>query len=120
MTGWHATERTVGVVSGRPDRIALISFIGSCVLAGGNGVSIRFSNRELDPLWGASLRFSLAALILLTAMVVMRLKLPRGRALIGAALFGALNFGFAFALIYFALVKFHGGFGQVVYSLLPL
>jgi drug/metabolite transporter (DMT)-like permease len=100
--------------------VALFSFIGSCVLAGGNAVSIRFSNRELDPLWGASLRFSLAALVLLAVMVVMRLKLPRGRALVGASLFGALNFGFAFALIYFALVKLHGGFGQVVYSLLPL
>jgi drug/metabolite transporter (DMT)-like permease len=102
------------------DRVALTAFIASCVLAGGNAVSIRFSNRELDPLWGAALRFSLAALVLLAVMAALRLKLPRGRALAGPALFGTLNFGLAFALIYFALVRLHGGFGQVVYSLLPL
>jgi drug/metabolite transporter (DMT)-like permease len=102
------------------DRVALVAFLASCLLAGGNAVSIRFSNRELDPLWGAALRFSLAAVVLLVIMAALRLKLPRGRDLTGPVLFGVLNFGFAFALIYFALVKLHGGFGQVVYSLLPL
>lgn len=102
------------------DRVALAAFLGSCLLAGGNAVSIRFSNRELDPLWGAALRFCLAAVVQLVIMAALRLRLPRGRALIGPALFGALNFGFAFALIYVALVRLHGGFGQVVYSLLPL
>jgi drug/metabolite transporter (DMT)-like permease len=102
------------------DRVALAAFLGSCLLAGGNAVSIRFSNRELDPLWGAALRFSLAAVVLIVIMAALRLRLPRGRALVGAALFGALNFGLAFALIYVALVRLHGGFGQVVYSLLPL
>ncbi len=101
-------------------RVALASFVGSSILAGGNGVCIRFSNRELDPLWGAALRFSLAAVVLFVVMAMLRLKLPRGRALAGAALFGALNFGVAFALIYFALVRLHGGFGQLLFSLVPL
>jgi drug/metabolite transporter (DMT)-like permease len=112
-----------GTSSDRPghaDRVALVAFLASCLLAGGNAVSIRFSNRELDPLWGAALRFSLAAVVLLAIMAALRLKVPRGRDLAGPVLFGVLNFGFAFALIYFALVKLHGGFGQVVYSLLPL
>jgi hypothetical protein len=33
-------------------------------------------NRELAPLWGASLRFALAAALLLAAMVVLRLASP--------------------------------------------
>ena len=33
------------------DRVALASFVVMSVLAGGNAVAIRFSNRELDPLW---------------------------------------------------------------------
>jgi hypothetical protein len=47
------------------ERMTFAAFVTGAVLAGGNGVSIRFSNRELAPLWGAGLRFSLAAAILL-------------------------------------------------------
>jgi hypothetical protein len=43
------------------DERTSLAFITMSVLAGGNAVAIRFSNRELDPLWGAGLRFLLAA-----------------------------------------------------------
>ena len=46
------------------DRATLAAFVTGSVLAGGNGVAIRFSNRELDPLWGAGLRFVIAALLM--------------------------------------------------------
>jgi drug/metabolite transporter (DMT)-like permease len=103
-----------------PERTAIAAFVTSAVLAGGNGVGVRFSNRELDPLWGAGLRFGLAALLLLAVMAVMRLSIPRGRALIGALLFGLLNFGGAFALAYYALLELHAGFGQILLALVPL
>jgi drug/metabolite transporter (DMT)-like permease len=96
------------------------AFAVSSVLAGGNAVGIRFSNRELDPLWGAGLRFGLAAAVLLAVMAALRLELPRGRALVGAVLFGLFNFGGAFALAYYALVELHAGFGQIVLALVPL
>ncbi|HSJ16974.1 MAG TPA: hypothetical protein VK920_02640 [Solirubrobacterales bacterium] len=51
------------------DRVVLAAFLLSATLAGGNAVGIRFSNRELDPLWGAGLRFSLAAIVLRSQMV---------------------------------------------------
>jgi drug/metabolite transporter (DMT)-like permease len=102
------------------ERIALAAFITGSVFAGGNAVGVRFSNRELEPLWGAGLRFSLAAALLLAVMAVLGLALPRGRALTGALLYGALNFGAAFALAYYALVQLHAGFGQIVLALVPL
>jgi drug/metabolite transporter (DMT)-like permease len=102
------------------DRVALASFVVGSVLAGGNAVGIRFSNRDLAPLWGATLRFSLAAAVLVAVMAVLRLALPRGRALAGALAFGALNFGAAFALTYYALVHIHAGFGQILLALVPL
>jgi len=102
------------------ERLALTAFLASAVLAGGNGVAIRFSNRELDPLWGAGLRFTLAAVLLAAVVAVMRLARPRGRALAGALLFGALNFGAGFALAYYALVELHAGFGQTLLALVPL
>jgi drug/metabolite transporter (DMT)-like permease len=102
------------------DRVALASFIAMSVLAGGNAVAVRFSNRELDPLWGAAFRFGLAAVLLLAVMAALRLVLPRGRALTGALLYGALTFGGAFALAYYALVRVHAGFGQTLLALVPL
>jgi drug/metabolite transporter (DMT)-like permease len=102
------------------ERVALASFVVGSILAGGNAVGIRFSNRELAPLWGAGLRFSLAAALLIAVMAVLRLALPRGRALAGAVVFGALNFGAAFALAYYALVRLHAGFGQILLALVPL
>jgi drug/metabolite transporter (DMT)-like permease len=102
------------------ERVALASFVIGSILAGGNAVGIRFSNRELAPLWGAGLRFSLAAALLIAVMAVLRLAPPRGRALAGAVVFGALNFGAAFALAYYALVRMHAGFGQILLALVPL
>lgn len=103
-----------------PDRAALALFAACVVLAGGNAVGVRFSNRELDPLWGAALRFGTASLILLAVMAVRRLRPPRGRALAGAVLFGVLNFGVTFALAYYALVRIHAGLGQTLLALVPL
>src|SRR6266545_2745133 len=102
------------------ERLALAAFLVSSFFAGGNAVGVRFSNRELAPLWGAGLRFSLAALLLLGAMAVLRLALPRGQALAGALLFGALNFGGAFALAYYGLQRVHAGLGQTLLAVVPL
>jgi drug/metabolite transporter (DMT)-like permease len=102
------------------ERIALAAFLIGSVLAGGNAVGVRFSNRELAPLWGAGLRFSLAAAVLVALMAALRLALPRGRALTGALLFGALNFGASFALAYYGLVRVHAGLGQTLLALVPL
>lgn len=102
------------------DQLALTAFLVGSVLAGGNAVGVRFSNRELDPLWGAGLRFTLAAAVLLAVMPALRLVLPRGRALTGAVLYGALNFGAAFALAYYGFVRVHAGLGQTLLALVPL
>lgn len=98
----------------------LAAFIISAILAGGNAVAIRFSNRELAPIWGASLRFVLAAVLLVGVMGALRLALPRGRALMGALLFGLFQFGGAFGLYYYALVRVHAGLGQTLLALVPL
>src|SRR4051795_10562296 len=95
-----------------PEGLLMAAFAAVAVLVGGNAVGIRFSNRELDPLWGAGLRFALAAILLGAAMAVLRLKLPRGRARTGALVFGVLDVGGAFAFGYYAFVELHAGFGS--------
>jgi drug/metabolite transporter (DMT)-like permease len=102
------------------ERVALAAFIVQALLAGGNAVGIRFSNRELAPLWGAGVRFALAAVLLLAVMAVMRLGFPRGRALTGSLLYGLFNFGMSFALIYLGLLHVQAGLGQTLLALVPL
>src|SRR4029450_10544286 len=122
MCHWHppwrghqARERSLWfVATSDGERVALTAFLSYAVLAGGNAVCIRFSNRELAPLWGASLRFALAAALLLAVMVLLRLAFPRGRALIGSLLYGLFNFAGSFGLTYYGLVPGHAGVGQIL------
>ena len=102
------------------ERVALAAFLVASVLAGGNALGVRFSNRELEPLWGAGLRFILATVLLAALMAALRLRPPRGTALTGAALYGALNFGAAFALVYYGFVEVHAGLGQTLLAVVPL
>jgi drug/metabolite transporter (DMT)-like permease len=102
------------------ERVVLAAFVVEAVLAGGNAVAIRFSNRELAPLWGAGLRFALAAVLIVAVMAALKLALPRGQALLGALLFGLFQFAGAFGLYYYALVQVHAGLGQTLLALVPL
>ena len=100
--------------------MALTAFVTYAVLAGGKAVGVRFSNRELAPLWGAGLRFALAAALLVAVMVVLRPAFPRGRALTGALLDGLFNFAGLFGLTYYGLIHVHAGLGQILLALVPL
>jgi drug/metabolite transporter (DMT)-like permease len=102
------------------DRVALAAFASCNIAVAANPIAVRFSNRELPPLWGAGLRFGAAALLLVGLMGVFRLRPPAGRALGGAILFGVLNFAVAVGLAYYAFVHIHAGLGQITYALVPL
>jgi drug/metabolite transporter (DMT)-like permease len=101
-------------------RLVTLAFAAEILLAGANGVAIRFSNRELAPLWGAGLRFALAAVLLVFIMFALRLALPRGKALLGGMLFGLFQFAGAFGFAYIALVQIQAGLGQTILALVPL
>jgi drug/metabolite transporter (DMT)-like permease len=102
------------------DRVAASAFAVCTYIAATNPVAVRYSNRELDPFWGASLRFSLASAAFALIAVVLRLRPPRGRELAGAALYGALNYAGAVGLAYYAFVRVHAGLGQIFFALTPL
>ncbi len=104
----------------RVDRTSLLAFVALVGLVGTNVVAIRFSNRELAPLWGAGLRFAFAALIFWVLAIARRSTLPRGRALVGSALYGLLGFAAFFAFLYYGLVRASAGLGQIVTALVPL
>lgn len=103
-----------------PERLTLAAAAVVVVLGGGNAIGIRFLVRELDPFWGAALRFGAAGLIFLIYVTLRRLPLPRGRALVGVVLYGMLAFGGAFALAFWGLVRVEAGLAMVILSLVPL
>ena len=103
-----------------PDRLALGAFTGAVVIGGSNFVAIRFSNRELDPLWGAGLRFALAAAVFGMLFAALRLSLPRGRALVLVVTYGVLAFGGAYGSLYWAMQEVPAGIAAVVLAVGPL
>lgn len=103
-----------------PDRATLVAFVSFVILGGVNFVAVRFSNRELDPMFGAGFRFAVAALLLTAVFTMRRQELPRGRALTGVLLYGLLSFGGAYAFAYYALSYLPAGIGSVIFASMPL
>jgi len=103
-----------------PDRLALGAFAGAVLIGGSNFVAVRFSNRELDPLWGAGLRFGLAAAVFGVLCAALRLPLPRGRPLALVLTYGLLGFAGAYGCLYWALQEVTAGVAAVVVAIGPL
>jgi drug/metabolite transporter (DMT)-like permease len=102
------------------DRRILLAFAGVVLLAGSNIVAVRFSNRELDPFWGAGIRFLGASLILWALVARGHHPLPRGRALGGALVYGLLSFLIAYAFFYWGSQEVPAGLGGTIMASVPL
>jgi drug/metabolite transporter (DMT)-like permease len=103
-----------------PDRSTLAVFASVVLIGGLNAVAVRYSNQELAPFWGATLRLFAGAVILFVVVLARRVPLPRGRALVGVMLYGLLGFAVSYALLYFGLVDAPAGAAAVSISLVPL
>jgi drug/metabolite transporter (DMT)-like permease len=102
------------------NRTVVIAFFATVVIGGANFIAVKFSNAELEPLYGAAVRFAAATLILFALARLRRMELPRGKAAVGAIVYGLLNFGLAYALLYFALVRVAAGTISIVLATVPL
>ena len=103
-----------------PGGAVLTAFAAAVVLGGANFVAVRISNQELDPFWGASLRFGMAAALFVVIALALRLRWPWGRLLAETAVFGLLAFGVSYALMYWALVRVTAGTATIVLAGVPL
>lgn len=102
------------------ERGAIAAFVGIVAVGGLNGIGVKFSNGELDPFWGATLRFGLASAVLFGVVGVRRLPLPAGRALVGSLLYGLIGFAAAYGFAYYGLVETPAGLAMVILALVPL
>jgi drug/metabolite transporter (DMT)-like permease len=103
-----------------PDRVALGAFACAILIGGSNFVAVRYSNRELDPLWGAGLRFGLAAVVFGVLVAALRLRLPRGRVLGLIVIYGLIGFAGAYGCLYWAMNEVPAGIAAVVLAVGPL
>jgi drug/metabolite transporter (DMT)-like permease len=104
----------------RPDSLTLTAFLVAVTIGGSNFLGVRVSNLELAPVWGAGLRFGLAAIVFFGIVAGLRLPLPRGGQLALTTVYGALSFAIFYALAYWALVRVTGGVATVVLAVVPL
>lgn len=102
------------------NRQTLLAFFFLVVFGGVNPVAIRFSNLELPPFWGATLRFAVAATLFWIIVFARRIEIPKGRALVGALIYGALGIGVSFAFIYWGLVFISASLTMVIAAISPL
>lgn len=105
---------------GGPSSATLAAFTGAVLIGGANYIAVKFSNEELDPIFGAALRFTAASVLLILICALTRAPLPRGRSLIGVAIYGLLGFGVSYALLYHAIVGLGAGPTAVIVGAAPL
>lgn len=110
--------RTQG--AGSPGPLTTAAFLGAVVIGGGNFTAVAFSNQDLAPLYGATVRFGVAAALMLVITLVGGYTLPRGRAAAGAVLYGLLAFGSTYGLLYFAIDGLGAGTLSIVMAAVPL
>lgn len=103
-----------------PDSRTYTAFFLAMVIGGANFIAVSLSNRELPPLFGAALRFSLAAILFFIISRAWHIPLARGRDAVGAAIFGFFNVGTAYAFLYYALVGLNAGTVSVIIATVPL
>lgn len=104
----------------RPGRDVLIVFLLATLIGGSNFVGVRFSNRELEPFWGAGLRFAIAAVLLLGYSRWRRVPLPPRSALPGVLVFGTVNFGLTYVFAYYGLNEAPAAVASTLVATVPL
>lgn len=115
------TSLSVGVSrTSTPEPATLLAFVTVVATGGLNAIAIRETLGEIGPFWSVTLRFGLAALVMLAVVLVSRRSFPRGRSLVGAAAYGTVGFAASFAFIYSGLVEAPAGTGAVLLALAPL
>jgi drug/metabolite transporter (DMT)-like permease len=96
------------------------AFAACSAIWGSTFLVISIGNDALAPVWAATLRLVLAALLLWGVTIVRRQPLPRGAALRAALGYGVAQFGVNLPLLYWGERVVPSGLSAVVYATIPL
>lgn len=97
-----------------------LAFAACGTIWGSTFLVISIGNDALAPIWAATLRLTLAALLLAAWTVARGRRLPRGGALRAALGYGVAQFGVNLPLLYWGEKLVPSGLAAVVYATLPL
>lgn len=96
------------------------AFAVCCLIWGSTFLAIRFGNESVPPVWGATIRLAIAAILCYLVMRLTGGSLPRGKALRASLWFGFLNLGVNFALLYWGEKTVPSGTAAVLYATIPI
>ena len=97
-----------------------LAFAACGAIWGSTFLVISIGNDALAPVWAATLRLTLAALLLAAWTRARGRTLPRGAALRAALGYGVAQFGINLPLLYWGEKQVPSGLAAVVYATLPL
>jgi drug/metabolite transporter (DMT)-like permease len=100
-------------------RIA-VTFVACALIWGSTFLAIRIGNETMPPVWAAAIRLALASVLLFGIAAVLRIPIPRGAALRGAALWGFFNLGVSLTLLYIGEQTVPSGISAVLFATVPL
>lgn len=109
----------VSMTEGRDGR-TYAAFAAAILLGGSNYVAVTFSNRELPPFFGATVRFAIATTLFFGLARLQRLPRLSRRRTRDAALYGVIGFGTAYACLYVALLDLSAGTLATILASVPL
>ena len=102
------------------DQTTTFIFFLTALLGGGNAVAVRFSNVELAPFWGATIRLAASALLFWLILFMWQIALPQKRDTLVLLVTGFFTVGISFGLYYFGFVRLQASLGSVIVALGPL
>lgn len=102
------------------DQTTIFVFFLTALLGGGNSVAVRFSNVELAPFWGATIRLAASALLFWLILLIWKIAIPQTRDALVLLVTGFFTVGISFGLFYFGFVKLQASLGSVIVALGPL
>jgi drug/metabolite transporter (DMT)-like permease len=98
-----------------------LAFATCTLVWGTTWIAIKIGYGGLDAVWGASLRFLLAGLLIIPLLFIYRVGLPRGKRQIGVILFvGLILFGLDYGFIYWGEQHISSGLTAVLFAITPL
>jgi len=106
--------------SALPDRSILAPFAVFIILVGGAPVAVRIGYAELAPFWLGLVRFGFGAAVFWALTLLKGMRVPKGRALVGAMLYGALGVGISMVLMGWGLVKTSASLAAILMAMVPL
>jgi drug/metabolite transporter (DMT)-like permease len=99
--------------------MAWLAFAGCGAIWGSTFLVISIGNDALAPVWAATLRLALAAVLLAAFTFARGQSLPRGAALRAALGYGVMQFGVNLPLLYWGETVVPSGVSAVVYATIP-